>query len=107
MRPGECEDYDHVMRLNRYVTRIQSHVNENKASENFKGKTVFGLLIADNFSKDASLGETKVALRQNIESITWRGLFEGVKENYREYYDLLIKKAPEDPRLKGLVNLKQ
>lgn len=106
MRPGEPEDYDHVMRLNRYVTRIQSKINENKAGEQFKGKTVFGLLIADNPSKDASLGETKVALRQNIESITWSGLFQNVNENYREYYEILKNKAPEDPRLKGLVNLR-
>lgn len=106
MRPGEPEDYDHVMRLNRYVTRIQFRINENKAGEKFKGKTVFGLLIADNPSKDASLGDTKVALRQNIESITWSGLFQGVNENYREYYEILKNKAPEDPRLKGLVNLR-
>lgn len=105
MRPGIAEDYDHVMRLNRYVTRIQTHVNENKASEHFKGKTVFGLLIADNPSKDASLGETKIALKNNLESITWKGLFETVKANYGEYYELLKNKAPEDPRLKGLVNL--
>lgn len=106
MRPGEPEDYDHVTRLNRYVTRIQSRINENMANENFKGKTVFGLLIADNPSKDASLGRTKVDLRQNLESITWSGLFQGVKENYRQYYEILKNKAPEDPRLKGLVNLK-
>lgn len=106
MRPGEPEDYDHVMRLNRYVTRIQSRINENKAGEKIIGKTVFGLLIADNPSKDASLGDTKVALRQNIESITWSGLFQGVNENYRDYYEILKNKAPEDPRLKGLVNLR-
>lgn len=105
MRPDKPEDYDHVMRLNRYVTRIQAHINDNKVSENFRGKTVFGLLIADHPSKDSSLGDTKVALRNNLESITWNGLFETVKENYREYYDILKNKAPEDPRLKGLVNL--
>ncbi|MFN5168817.1 MAG: ATP-binding protein [Cyclobacteriaceae bacterium] len=105
MRPEVPEDYDHVMRLNRYVTRIQAHINENKAAEHFKGKSVFGLLIADLPSKDSSLGETKLALKNNIESITWNGLFENVKANYREYYDLLKNKAPEDPRLKGLVNL--
>jgi hypothetical protein len=103
MRPGEYEDYDHVIRLNRYVTRIQSHINDNKTSKKFKGKTVFGLLIADYPSKDASLGATKIAFRQNLESITWKGLFETVQANYREYYDLLRKKAPDDPRLKGLV----
>ena len=105
MRPGVPEDYDHVMRLNRYVTRIQSSVNENKAAENFGGKSVFGLLIADLPSKDSSLGDTKIALRNNLESITWNGLFNDVKANYKEYYELLRSKAPEDPRLQGLVNL--
>jgi len=105
MRPGLPEDYDHVMRLNRYVTRIQSHINENNTSTYFKGKTVFGLLIADHPSKDSSLGDTKKNLRSNLDSITWNGLFESVKANYKEYYELLKNKAPDDPRLKGLVNL--
>lgn len=105
MKPGKPEDYDHVMRLNRYVSKIQALINDNKTSENFKGKSVFGLLIADLPSKDSSLGVTKIALRNNLESITWNGLFESVKENYKEYYEVLKNKAPEDPRLKGLVNL--
>lgn len=106
MRPGKSEDYDHVMRLNRYVTKIQSRINDNRVSENYKGKTVFGFLIADHPSKDSSLGATKVDLRHNIESTTWSGLFQNVYENYREYYEILKNKAPEDPRLKGLVNLR-
>lgn len=105
MKPGLPEDYDHVMRLNRYVTRIKNHINENESNETFKRKSVFGYLIADMPSKDPSLGETKTALRQNLESITWDGLFQVVKSNYREYYELLKNKAPEDPRLKGLVSL--
>lgn len=105
MKPGKPEDYDHVMRLNRYVSRIQSHINDNASSDYFKRKTVYGILIADFPSKDSSLGQTKIALKNNLESITWDGLFEIVKANYREYYDLLKNKAPEDPRLKGLVNL--
>jgi len=104
MRPGKPEDYDHVSRLNRYVSRLKTHINDNESSIVFKGKSVFGLLIADEPSKDPSLGETKIALKHNLESITWNGLFESVKANYREYYDLLKNKAPEDPRLKGLVN---
>ncbi|MEQ6119056.1 hypothetical protein AAOP42_06000 [Reichenbachiella sp. MALMAid0571] len=105
MKPSKPEDYDHVMRLNRYVTRIQAHLNDNSSNETFKRKSVFGLLIADHPSKDPSLGSTKIDLKRNLESITWNGLFEIVKANYREYYDLLKNKAPEDPRLQGLVNL--
>jgi hypothetical protein len=105
MRPGTPEDYDHVMRLNRYVTRVKSHIYENESAPEFKGKSVFGLLIADSPSKDMSLSETKINLRNTLESITWNGLFEKVKASYKEYYDLLKNKVPEDPRLKGLVSL--
>lgn len=104
MRPGKPEDYDHLMRLNRYVTRVRSYLKDN-VNISFKEKSVYGLLIADKPSSDPSLGETKLALKNNLESITWDGLFENVKSNYKEYYDLLKNKAPEDPRLKGLVNL--
>lgn len=105
MRPGESEDYDHVMRLNRYVTRIQSHISDNESNKKFKRKSVFGFLIADNPSKDASLGSTKISLRNNLESITWKGLFESVQAEYRDYYILLRNKVPNDPRLEGLVKL--
>jgi hypothetical protein len=104
MRPGEPEDYDHLMRLNRYVTRIQTHLNEQSSGNDFKGKTVLGILIADKPSKDASLGSTKQDFRNKIESTTWKGLFQLVKENYKEYFDLLKSKAPDDIRLKGLIN---
>ena len=105
MRPGEPEDYDHVMRLNRYVTRIQSHISDNETSKKFKRKSVFGFLIADNPSKDASLGSTKIDFRNKLESITWKGLFESVQAEYRDYYILLRNKVPNDPRLEGLVKL--
>ncbi len=104
MRPGQHEDYDHIMRLNRYVTRIQSHLNNLGTNIDFRGKTVFGILIADYSSTDSSLGSTKQDLRSNIESITWDGLFQLVKENYKDYFDLLKAKAPEDSRLKGLIS---
>lgn len=103
MRPGIPEDYDHVMRLNRYVTKIRTAITENSSRPEFSNKNVFGLLIADEPSKDASLSDTKIALRGNLESITWNGLFTTVKANYGEYYELLKSKAPEDPRLKGMV----
>lgn len=106
MRPGAPEDYDHIMRLNRYVTRIKSFIDENKTSKQFRFKSVFGLLIADTASKDRSLGETKINLRSTLDSITWKGLFETVYANYKDYYKLLRAKAPDDPRLEGLVKFK-
>ncbi len=106
MRPGKPEDYDHIMRLNRYVTRIQAAVSERSNNNLFTGgKTVLGLLIADEGSSDTSLGQTKKDLRNSLDSITWNGLFDAAKVNYREYYDTLRLKAPDDPRLTGVVAL--
>ena len=106
MRPGKPEDYDHIMRLNRYVTRIQAAVAARSNNNLFTGgRTVLGLLIADEASSDTSLGETKKALRNSLDSITWDGLFDAAKVNYREYYDTLRLKAPDDPRLTGVVAL--
>lgn len=103
MKPGKPEDYDHIMRLNRYVTKIQAAVATRSSNDIFTGgKTVIGLLIADVGSKDTSLGETKKSLRQSQDSITWNGLFDAAKVNYREYYETLRLKAPDDPRLTGV-----
>ena len=42
MRPGKEIDYDHVMRLNRYVTRIQDAIKKNGTNKEFRGKTEIG-----------------------------------------------------------------
>lgn len=105
MRPGTPEDYDHLTRLQRYVSKIQAAVTERTNNTIFGGKAVIGLLIADAASKDVSLGETKKALKNTIESITWDGLFDAAKANYREYYTALRLKAPDDPRLAGVFAL--
>ena len=103
MRPDLAADYDHVMRLNRYVTRIQDAIDKRGTTSEFQNMTAYGLLIADNIHKDTSLGKTVQALRHVMDIVTWKGLFELVESGYREYLDILKQKAPDDPRIKGLV----
>jgi hypothetical protein len=105
MRPSTPADYDHVMRLNRYVTRIQSVINDSSTVSKYKGKSVYGLLLADDFVKDTSLNKTIQDLRNNIDAVTWKGLFENVYSRYKDFADILKMKAPEDPRIIGLVGL--
>ncbi|TSA26061.1 hypothetical protein D4R71_04360 [bacterium] len=105
MRPGLEIDYNHVMRLNRYVTRIQEAMKNAGTSKEFRGKNVFGILIADNKMKDNSIGSTLLAFRYIMDTFTWEGLFNLVQSRYKEYLDILRMKAPDDPRIKGLVNL--
>lgn len=103
MRPGKPLDYDHVSRLNRYVTRIQTAVLEQGTRPAFRGKTVHGLLIADELSKDSSLPGVIQSLRTNLDVVIWGSLFENVQARYKDFYDILKMKAPNDPRIKGLV----
>jgi hypothetical protein len=105
MRPKVPLDYDHVMRLNRYVTRIQTAITGMGTMPEFQNKTVYGLLIADNIAKDASLGATVQALRQNLDILTWNGLFIKVEASYKDILEMQRMKAPDDPRIKGLVEL--
>ena len=105
MRPGIPLDYNHVMRLNRYVTRIQTAIKEMGTTPEFKNKTVYGLLIADNIAKDSSLAETMQALRQSLDVITWQGLFTKVEASYKDILEMQRMKAPEDPRIKGFIAL--
>ncbi|MBI4834898.1 MAG: ATP-binding protein [Planctomycetes bacterium] len=104
MKPGLPIDYDHIMRLNRYITRIQDAIKSKGTLPEFQNKTVYGFLIADKPQADTSLGETITALRHLLDVITWKGLLELVEARYREFLELLKMQAPEDPRMKGYIN---
>lgn len=107
MRPGMPADFDHVKRLERYVRRVRGAIRGKGTLKEFKYKTVSGLLIADRLTKDESLAETISDLRHILDAVTWGGLFELVEGRYRDFLEILRMKAPEDPRIKGLVNLGQ
>ncbi|MBV8226272.1 MAG: hypothetical protein JO232_13905, partial [Verrucomicrobia bacterium] len=103
MRPGEPADFDHVMRLQRYVTRVKAAITERDTRPQFRSKSVRGMLIADGFAKDTALSDTLNSLSAHIDAVTWLGVFDNAVARYREFLDLLKLKAPNDPRLKGLV----
>lgn len=105
MRPNVAADIDHVNRLIVYVTRVIDAINSKGTQEKFKNMSVYGLLIADKF---ASSGSLKMMIQNNrnlIDAVEWNGLFDLVSARYKEFYNSLKNKAPEDPRLKGLVNI--
>lgn len=103
MRPGIPADYDHVMRLNRYVTRIQSAISQRGTMPEFRNKSVIGMLIADGFSDDRSLATTVTNLRSVLDAVTWEGLFQNVKARYKEFFDFLKQRAPEHPAIKDVI----
>jgi hypothetical protein len=40
-----------------------------------------------------------------ITAIEWRALFEQVEGRYKDYFEILKEKAPNDPRIKGMESL--
>ncbi|MEY2480579.1 MAG: hypothetical protein QOI04_1506 [Verrucomicrobiota bacterium] len=104
MRPGERADYDHLMRLILYVTKVSQAVNDRGTTSDFRGKSVQGLLIADK--RDNTINAIIEKHKDVIEAVTWKGLFELVSARYREFFDILREKAPDDPRMKGLIQFR-
>ncbi len=107
MKPGVPADYDHLMRLQRYVTRVQSAIDKKGTGQEFAKMLVSGILIADDFVEDASLMKTLRQLQPTVNAIEWRALFERVEGRYKDYFEILKQKAPNDPRIKGLDNLEE
>jgi hypothetical protein len=105
MRPGMPADYDHLTRLNRYVTKIEEAVGGQGTLPVFLNKSTYGLLIADSIAKDKSLVTTMQELRRKLDAITWDGLLTQVLGRYRDFLKILQNKSPEDPRIKGFIGL--
>jgi hypothetical protein len=107
MRPGEPADYDHLMRLERYVSRLQSAFDKQRSDQPHGGGIIVnGMLIADDFAEDSSLMKTLQKLAPSgIHAVEWRALFRQAQAGYKDYFDILKLKAPEDPRMKGLVDI--
>ena len=105
MRPGLPADYDHASRLVRYVTRIQQGIATNGTQPRYERMSVYGWLIADEVTKDQSLQEFCITNRKYMDITSWNGLFSIVYANYRDFFEILKQKAPEDPRIKGLISI--
>ncbi len=105
MRPDKAADYDHASRLVRYVTRIKAGVDSKGSQERFKRMSVYGLLIADNIAKDPSLTGYFQTNRSYMDYVSWFGLFDVVSARYKDFFEILKNKAPEDPRIKGLISI--
>ena len=103
MRPGKPADYDHLSRLNRYVTRVSGAINQTDTRSGHRNKAVRGLLIADRSVNDRSFNETLSMLSAKLDVVTWDRLFRDVSARYKEFLELLRLKSPDDPRLRGLV----
>jgi hypothetical protein len=97
MRPDVTANFDHVSRFEAYVNALRVNVETNTGGP---FKTVTGYLIADRLEDDAALAKKIVNLATDgMFAMDWVTLLEQASAHWREFFDALVDRAPEDPRI--------
>ena len=100
MRPGLTADRAHVDRYQEYVDILRSKIVGNTEHE---FEIVCGLLVADKLNRRAGMeGVLRRLARDDMRAIEWGGLLGQAGEQWREFLDVLVARAPEDERLRAL-----
>ena len=101
MRPGEKLNWDHINRFDQYVRIIRTTVEANTAGP---FRRVTGYLVADGLIEDAGLQDRIKSMRKDeMFAMDWPTLFGGAVKTWREVLEILVARAPDDPRLKVLL----
>jgi hypothetical protein len=101
MAPGKRLDWDHINRFDQYVRIIRTTVDANTGGQ---FRRVTGYLVADGLTADAGLQDRIKSMRNDeMYAMDWPTLFAGAVKTWREFLEILVSRAPEDPRLKSLL----
>lgn len=102
MRPGLRLDWDHIGRFERYVLILRKGVEANTGGP---FQRVTGYIVADKLAQDPALIDKIVALgKGGMLAMDWQTLFDKAIATWREFLDILLSHAPDDERLKSLVD---
>lgn len=102
MRPGVTADWDHVGRFERYIFSLREAIYVNRGGD---FNSVTGLMVADKLERPAGFNEKLSGLRrQGMDATDWSGLLSKAKLQWRDYFDILFQRAPEDGRMQSLAN---
>ncbi|MFL9960434.1 ATP-binding protein [Paraburkholderia sediminicola] len=98
MRPGLKIDHDHVARFENYINTIRERIEVAPA---LGFKHVSGYLVADKFlSSDAAMVRKLKRLNEDqMYPLQWVDLLARAKDQWKEFLDHLVERAPEDPRM--------
>lgn len=101
MRPGEKLDWEHSNRFDQYVRIIRTTSEANTAGP---WSRVTGYLVADGLLDDAGLQDRVKSMRKDeMFAMDWPTLFGNAVKTWREVLDILVSRAPDNPRLKSLL----
>lgn len=100
MKPGLKLDGDHLSRFELYVNGLRNSVESATGSE---FRQVAGTIVADRIEEDPAItaklrdmaGDQKFAL-------TWQLLLERSGKHWAEFFEALVERTPDDPRIAEL-----
>jgi hypothetical protein len=105
MRPGLKIDWDHLSRFEKYVLTLRTSVEANTAG---RFKHVTGYIVADDLAKDpVTLKRIEGLSKDGMFALDWNTLLENSIVEWRELIDLLVSRAPQDDRMKSLIDQKK
>jgi hypothetical protein len=105
MRPGLKINWDHISRFERYVLTLRTNIDANTAG---RFKHVTGYIVADDLADDAvTMKKIEALAKEEMFALDWNSLLESAVVEWRELIDLLVSRAPQDERLKSLVETKK
>jgi hypothetical protein len=101
MRPGLRLDWDHIGRFERYVLILRKGVEANTGGP---FQRVTGYIVADKLAQDPALIDKIVELAERqMLALNWQTLFANAIARWGEHLDILVAHAPDDDRLKSLL----
>jgi hypothetical protein len=103
MRPGLPLNLDHLNRFDRYVRTIRVDLSANTGG---RFSTATGYIIADGLEKDSvSLSRIKSMSQEDMFAMDWQTLFSEALARWEEFLETLVSRAPNDERLKVLLEV--
>ena len=100
MRPGVTADREHIDRYRRYIEILRSRIERNTE---LGFKRVSGLLVADKLHRKDGMDETLKGLHKlDMNALEWTSLLLRAEAQWKEFYEIMISRAPDDDRLSAL-----
>jgi hypothetical protein len=100
MRPGLKLDRDHISRFGYYIDAIRNAV-EAETGGDFKRVT--GYIVADRIEEDAAIVRTLQRMAgDGMYGKSWETLLDQATAKWREFFEILVERAPDDPRIRDL-----
>jgi hypothetical protein len=100
MRPGLKLNRDHLSRYEYYVDAIRSRIEANTGD---KYATVTGYVVADRIEEDPAIQKKIRSLAADHKYVLeWERLLAQAGAHWQEFFDALLERAPDDPRIAKL-----